>query len=75
MTLEKPSLWLSRIFFVGAFALLGLALLERIVNVAGYTLSPLYQSGRLLDFAVVLLVFEIAIQVREIKQQLMGKKS
>jgi hypothetical protein len=75
MSLEKLSLWLSRIFFVGAFALLGLALLERVVNAAGYTLSPLYQSGRLLDFAVVLLVFEIAIQVRTIKEELKAKKS
>jgi hypothetical protein len=75
MSLEKLSLWVSRTFFVGAFALLGLALLERVVNVAGYTLSPLYQSGRLLDFAVVLLVFAITIELKEIKEELKGKKS
>lgn len=66
--------WLSRLFFIGAFVLLGLALLERVVNAFGYTLSPLYQSGRLLEFAVVLLVFVIAFQLHAIRESLGAHK-
>ena len=64
----------SRLLFAGAFVLLGLAILERVANLFGYTFSPMYQSGRLLEFAVVLLVFVITIQLRQMKDELRTKK-
>jgi len=67
--------WISRLFFVGAFVLVGLAILERGANVVGYTFSPTYQSGRLLEFAAVMLVFVIAIKLREIRDQLKTSKT
>ncbi len=75
MNLDKLFSWLSRIFFIGAFVLLGLAVLERVANWVGYTFEPLYQSGRLLEFAVAMLIFVIAIQIREMKEELKGKRT
>jgi preprotein translocase subunit SecY len=73
MSLEKLISLMSRLFFLGAFALFVLAVTERIANTAGYTILRLYSGGRLLEFAVVLLIFVIAIQLREIKEELKSK--
>ncbi len=70
MSLEKLVSLISRLFFLGAFVLLALALTERIANATGYTILMLYKGSRLLDFAVVLLVFVIAVQLREMKDEL-----
>ena len=70
MSLEKLVSLVSRLFFLGAFVLLTLALIERIANATGYTILHLYKGGRLLEFAVVLLVFVIAVQLREMKEEL-----
>jgi len=45
-------------------------LIERAANTAGYTVLQLYRGGQILQFAVVLLVFVIAIQLREIREEL-----
>jgi preprotein translocase subunit SecY len=74
MNLEKLMSMASRLFFIGSFVLLGIAVIERIANAAGYTIMRLYQGGRLLEFAVVLLVFVIAMQQREIKQELKSRR-
>ncbi len=74
MNLEKLMSMASRLFFISSFVLLGIAVIERIANAAGYTIMRLYQGGRLLEFAVVLLVFDIAIQEREIKQELKSRR-
>ena len=72
MTFEKMISVASRLFFLGAFVLLGLAVIERIANGAGYTIMPpgRFAAGRLLEIAVVLLVFVIAMQLREIRLEL-----
>jgi preprotein translocase subunit SecY len=74
MSLEKLMSMMSRLFFLGAFVLLGLSVIERIANAAGYTILRLYQGSRLLEFAAVLLVFVIAIQQREMKQELKSRR-
>lgn len=74
MSLEKLISMVSRLFFLGAFVLLGLALIEKLANVAGYTILQQYRGGRLLDFAVVLLIFVIAMQLRQMKEDLRGRK-
>jgi hypothetical protein len=70
MRLDKLISLISRLFFLGAFVLLALAVMERIANATGYTILLLYKGSRLLDFAVVLLVFVIAVQLREMKDEL-----
>jgi hypothetical protein len=55
---------------LGAFALLALAVLEKIANVSSYTILQMYRGGRFLEFAVVLLIFVIAMQVRAMREEL-----
>ena len=74
MSLEKFVSMASRLFFFGAFALLGLAVLERAANAFGYTILH-FRGGRLLELAVVLLVFVIAMQVRELREELKRRRS
>jgi hypothetical protein len=58
----------SRLFFLAAFALAGLAVWEKLANVFGYTvLRNLYSPARMLEFSVVAILFVIALQLREIK--------
>lgn len=60
----------SRLFFLVAFVLLALSVLEKIANVSGYTILQTYRGGRLLEYAVVLLIFVIAIQLRAMREEL-----
>jgi hypothetical protein len=69
MSLEKLVPWVSRLFFLGAFVSLGLVMIEKITNATGYTILQ-GRGVRLLEFAVVLLVFVIALQLREMKEDL-----
>ena len=76
MSLEKLISLISRFFFFGAFVLLGLAAVERVANEAGYTiLQGVTRAGHLLDFAVVLLIFVIAMQLRAMKEELKSRRS
>jgi hypothetical protein len=76
MILEKLISALCRLFFLGAFVLLGLGVIERIAFAAQYKVLLVgpFTGWRLLEIAVVLLVFVIAIQLREIKEELKRKK-
>jgi hypothetical protein len=72
MTFEKMISVASRLFFLAAFALLGLGVIEKIANLADYTIMPLdwFSARRLWEIAVVPLVFVIAIQLRAIRLEL-----
>ena len=72
MNLEKLASMVSRLFFLGGFVLIGLALIERIANAVGYTILQ-GKGGRLLEFAVILLLFVIVVQLHEMKEQLRKK--
>ena len=76
MILEKFISIVSRLFFVGAFVLFGLGVIQRIAYAAGYQILLLdtFSRGRLLEIAVILLVFVIAMQLREIKGELKRRK-
>ena len=77
MDLQRVMSLVSRVFFVASFALLALAVLERLVNVFGYTFlgSTGYFASRLLEFAVILLVFVIAMLLRQIRDELKTSKT
>jgi preprotein translocase subunit SecY len=70
MGIERLVSFVSRLFFFGSFLLFALAVVERIANAFGYTVLQQYSGGRLLEIAVVLLVFVIAVQLREVKEEL-----
>ncbi len=59
----------NRVLFVAAFALAGLAVLEKLANLFGFTLAfaVSYPPSRLLELSAVALLFVIALQLREIK--------
>ena len=62
---------ISRVFFFISFVLIALALLERFLNFSGYTIfQGAYTSGRMLELAVLLMVFVIAILLRQIRDSL-----
>jgi hypothetical protein len=74
MILEKLISMTCRIFFLGAFVLLGLAVLEKVVNATGYTIVRGYGTSRLLGAAAILVLFVIALELREMKQELKSRK-
>lgn len=65
---------LCRVFVAGAFVLLVLAVLEKVVNLCGYTLlKDLYTPGRLLEFAGVGLLFVVVMLLRQIREEVKKK--
>ena len=62
----------SRTLFVAAFLLAALAAWEKLLNVFGFRIVFLgdYTPSRLLGLATVVLLFVIALQLRDIKQAL-----
>lgn len=74
MNLDKWNSAISRVFFLAAFLLLALAIVDRFVNFFGYTiLSSGYSSGRMLEFAAIMLVVVIALLLRQIREGLRGR--
>ncbi len=62
---------LSRVLFLAAFLLLAIAVVERLVNYAGFTIvGSAYTAGRMLEFAGIMLLFVIAIVLRQARDEL-----
>jgi len=69
--IEKVINIIPRIFFILAFGLFALAILEGVLDLFKWTLSFLpYQAGRLFEFAGILLIFVIALLLRQIREEL-----
>lgn len=68
--MQKLTGLLSWIFFIGSFILSGIAFWEKAANVLGYTILREFSPWRLLEFAVVALLFAISLQLREFKERL-----
>jgi len=68
---------LSRVLFIVAFLLGGLAVWEKLAQLFGYTIlgGSSFGPWRLLEFSAVILLFVIALQLREIKMSLHGRGS
>ena len=60
-----------RILFIASFIITGVAIWEKLANIMGFTLMRgYYTSWHLLEIAAVVLLFVIALQLREIKSSL-----
>jgi hypothetical protein len=70
MNLEKLESVVSRVFFFGAFLLFVFGLLDRLSHQFGYSIQQVTRPVTLMETAVVLLVFVIAIQLRAIREAL-----
>ena len=69
--MEKMMSFISRLFFLASFVLVTLALFDRVLNLFGYTILPGgYTSGRMLEFAAIMLIVVIALLLRQIRETL-----
>jgi len=67
---------ICRVLFVVAFLLAGLGVWERLIRMFGYTiLGGTYTPWRLFEFSAVILLFVMALQLREIRISLRAKGS
>jgi len=58
----------SRVLFIASFIITGIAIWEKLANIMGLTLiRGYYTSWHLLEIAAIVLLFVIALQLREIK--------
>jgi len=74
MNLESMNSVVCRVFFGVAFLLLTAGVVEKAANVAGYTLiGGELAPSRVLQWAGLLLVFVIAVLLRQIRERLPGR--
>ncbi len=68
MNLNRLLSGVSRLFFWGGLALLVIVMAERLANLFGYTvLRGVFTTGRMLEFAAVLLIFVIATTLQQLR--------
>jgi hypothetical protein len=61
---------LNRVLFVSALVLFGIAVVEKVSNATGYTvIGRSYAPGRLIEFAAIMVLFVVALLLREIRDQ------
>lgn len=71
MSMVQLASIVSRVLFAGAFLLLAVSVLERIVVAFGYTiLRGHLTGGRLLEIAAMIVVFVIPILLMQILEEL-----
>jgi len=71
---DKCTSMMSRVLFFASFLLLTIAVLERLVNYFGFTiLGTSYTPGRMLEFAGIMLLFVIALLLRQTREELRRK--
>ena len=65
---DKMTSLACRAFFFASFVLLALSVVEALARRMGYTiLRHTFEPARLLDYAVILLVFVVAMLLRQIR--------
>lgn len=78
MNLEQMNSITCRILFFGSFLLLGIAVLEHVVNQFGYTIAIVratHTPGQLLEWATVLLMFLFALLLRQVREEVKKLKT
>ena len=71
MYFSKLNSMVTRLLFLAAFVVFGIAVIERVLGLFGYTiLGELYAPGRLVEFSTVLLIFVIALLLRQVREEL-----
>ena len=68
MDIDNLTSMALRVAFVGAFLVLALAVIEKGLNLIGQGIPGVYPA-QLLQWSVVLLIFVIAILLRQIRDQ------
>lgn len=61
---------INRLLFIAAGILFLFAAVEKVANAAGYTLvGQVYSPGRLVEFSAIMVLFVVALLLREIRDQ------
>jgi len=72
--IDKASSVICRLFFIVALLLLILSLWDRFIRLFGWSISLLpYDPGRVFEFSAMLMVFVIALVLRQIRELLKSK--
>ena len=71
--MEKLEPLIRKVFFYGAFVILVVAAIEKVANLFGSKLIAPYTPHDLLEWAVVALIFSIAMQLHQIRLLLSSK--
>lgn len=75
MNIEKLNSVVSRLFFAVALVFMGIAVVEKVANLLGYTLlRGMYTAGRLFELSTLLVIFVIALLLRQIREELKKPK-
>jgi hypothetical protein len=75
MNYDRVTSVLYRLFALGTFALLVLAVIESVVKEYKYTVvHERYEPGRLVELAAISAVFTIALLLRQIREELRKRK-
>ncbi|MEK7707158.1 MAG: hypothetical protein AAB380_04095 [Verrucomicrobiota bacterium] len=75
MDIAKLNSLVSRLFFAAALVLLAIAVLEKAANLMGHTiLGGSYTPGRLFELSTLLVIFVIALLLRQIREELKKNK-
>ena len=76
MNYQTLSSVVMRVFTVGAFALIALAVAELMANMSGYTLlHQAHSPGRLIDLGAALAVIVITLLLRQIRDEFRKKQA
>ncbi len=71
MNFDSVYQYVARTLFIIASAAIAVAFLERIGEFFGFSiLGEMYEAGRLLELAATLLVFVIAVLLRQVRDEL-----
>ena len=71
MSYDKLNSIVCRVCFGVAFVFVAIAVLEKVVNLAGYTvLRGSYPPGRMFEFAGILSILVVVLLLRQIREQL-----
>ncbi len=74
MARSSPVMFTAPVFLGPAFLVFALALIEKALNLLGGSIPLLSVFPRqLLDWAVVLLLFEIALSLRQVYERMLAK--
>ena len=75
MNIAKLNSLVCRFFFTAALVLFAVSVLDKVAALMGYSLlGNAYTPGRLFELATLLVVFVIALMLREIREELKKNK-
>jgi len=71
--LDKLMSIFNRMFFLAACVLLFLAVWDRILHLFGWSIDWDYGAGRVLEFSAIMMIFVIALLLRQVRELLKNK--